>query len=305
MGVYILKRIARGIVTLIGITVVVFFISHVLGDPAEQLVPIDASNKLLVYTRHSLGLDQPILVQFGHFMSHAVHLDLGPSLFQGTSSRTLVLTALPYTAMLAATAFAIAIVLGISMGIIASRKPNSKLDTVVSAISIACISMPEFWLALLLIVWVAIPTHGALPVSGYGSWKNLILPAIVLATRPTGRIAQVTRSSMIDEARAPYLVTANAKGLARRTILLRHMLKNASIPIVTMSGLEVADLLSGAIVVESIFGWPGVGWLVGNAMLTLDLPLIETVVIFAAVVTVTMNLLVDLSYAWLNPRTRA
>ena len=160
----------------------------------------------------------------------------------------------------------------------------------------AGVSMPEFWLTLLLIFWLAVDL-GLLPTSGLGSWYHIVMPAVVLAIRPIGSIAQVTRSSMIDQMRADYVVTAYAKGLQTPAIVRRHVLKNAGIPVVTMGGVEVADLMTGAIVVETIFNWPGVGRLASQAMTTIDYPIIQTVVFWAALITIVMNLLVDLSYA--------
>lgn len=300
---YFLSRIVRGIVTLIAVSILVFVLTHLLGDPAVMMLPIDASNELLGATRESLGLNDPIEVQFAKFSLNAVTGDFGPSMYSGVSSRDLLFRSLPATAILASVAFTVAILLGVSLGILASLRPRSWIDNLVSAISIGGISMPEFWLALLLIVGVAIP-FGFVPTSGYGSWQHIILPAIVLSVRPTGRIAQVTRSAMVDEMRQQYVMTAHSKGLTTAAIIWRHVLKNAGIPIITMAGLEMADLISGAIVVETIFGWPGVGWLAGNALRTIDFPVIQTVVLWAALITVSINLAVDLAYAWLNPRIR-
>jgi len=301
LGAYVLKRVARSILTLIAITMVVFVLTHLLGNPVAMLLPADASNELLNYTRHSLGLDDPLIVQFQRFVVDALQGDFGPSLFQGVSSRDLLVRSLPATGLLAGTAFIFASVIGLTLGILAALKPRSWLDNAVSLVSITGVSIPEFWLALLLIVFVAIPSN-FLPTAGYGTPLHLILPAIVLSIRPLGRIAQIARGAMVDELRQPYVVTAHSKGLPVRTIIRRHVLKNAGIPIVTIAGIEVVDLLSGAIIVESVFGWPGVGWLAGNALRAMDFPLIQTVVVWAALVTVTVNLLVDLSYAWLNPR---
>jgi peptide/nickel transport system permease protein len=174
---------------------------------------------------------------------------------------------------------------------------------VVSTLSMTGVSMPEFWLALLLIIAVAIPFQ-SIPTSGYGTWRHLVLPALVLAVRPAGRIAQVARSSMVDVLQQHYITMAHSKGLSQRAILWRHALKNAGITIVTMAGIEVADLLSGAIIVETIFSWPGIGRLAGEALFAMDFPVVQTVIFWAALVTVTVNLVVDLVYAWLDPRVR-
>jgi peptide/nickel transport system permease protein len=303
MSRYILLRVGRGLITLIGISIAVFLLTHLFGDPVAAMLPEDASPELIMQTRQRLGLDGPLLVQFQHFVASALQGDFGRSLQINMSSRDMLLARLPATALLAAAAMGIAGIAGIALGTIAALRPRSWVDNVVSVISMTGVSMPEFWLALLLIVGLAIP-FDFLPTSGYGSWNHIILPAIVLAVRPTGRIAQVTRSSMVDVLRQPYVKTAVAKGLPRSVILRRHVLKNSSITIVTMAGIEIADLISGAIVVETVFGWPGVGWLAGRALFAMDFPVVQTVVFWAALVTVTMNLLVDVSYAWLDPRIR-
>lgn len=301
---YLVLRIGRALVTLALMSLIVFGLTRLLGDPVSLLVAIDASDELRQEVRERLGLDAPLPEQFVDFVFQALQGDFGNSIYRSNaSSRDMLLEALPATLLLAAVAAAIAIVVGVSIGIVASLRPRSWLDSLVSSISMAGVSMPEFWVALLLIFWLAVD-FGLLPTSGSGTWQHLVMPAIVLAIRPIGSIAQVTRSSMIDQMRADYVVTAYAKGLRTPAIVRRHVLKNAGIPVVTMGGVEVADLMTGAIVVETIFNWPGVGRLASQAMTTIDYPLIQTVVFWAALITIAMNLLVDLSYAWLDPRTR-
>jgi peptide/nickel transport system permease protein len=300
---YLVFRVGRALVTLALMSMMVFGLTRLMGDPVSLLVAIDASEELREQTRERLGLDGSLTEQFTDFVLSALQGDFGNSIYRSMSSRDLLLDALPATLLLAAVAAAIAILVGVSIGVVASLKPRSWLDTVVSSISMAGVSMPEFWIALLLIFWLAVGL-GLVPTSGSGTWLHLVMPAIVLAIRPIGSIAQVTRSSMIDQMRADYVVTAYAKGLKTPTIVRRHVLKNAGIPVVTMGGVEIADLMTGAIVVETIFNWPGVGRLASHAMQTIDYPVIQTVVFWAALITIVMNLLVDLSYAWLDPRTR-
>jgi peptide/nickel transport system permease protein len=300
---YLVLRLGRAFVTLALMSMMVFGLTRLLGDPVSLLVAVDASDELRQQTRERLGLDAPLPEQFVDFLFQALQGDFGNSIYLNSSSRDMLLEALPATLQLAAAAAFIAILVGVSMGVVAALRPRSWLDSLVSSISMAGVSMPEFWLALLLIFWLAVDL-GLLPTSGYGSWQHFVMPAIVLAIRPVGSIAQVTRSSMIDQMRADYVVTAYAKGLQTPAIVRRHVLKNAGIPVVTMAGVEVADLMTGAIVVETIFNWPGVGRLASQAMVTIDYPLVQTVVFWAALITIVMNLLVDLSYAWLDPRTR-
>jgi peptide/nickel transport system permease protein len=300
---YLVLRLGRAFVTLALMSMIVFGLTRLLGDPVSLLVAVDASDELRQQTRERLGLDAPLPEQFVDFLFQVLQGDFGNSIYLNSSSRDMLLEALPATLQLAAAAAFIAILVGVSMGVVAALRPRSWLDSLVGSISMAGVSMPEFWLALLLIFWLAVDL-GLLPTSGYGSWQHFVMPAIVLAIRPIGSIAQVTRSSMIDQMRADYVVTAYAKGLQTPAIVRRHVLKNAGIPVVTMAGVEVADLMTGAIVVETIFNWPGVGRLASQAMVTIDYPLVQTVVFWAALITIVMNLLVDLSYAWLDPRTR-
>ena len=275
---YLLLRIGRALVTLALMSLIVFGLTRLLGDPVSLLVAIDASDELREQTRERLGLDAPLGVQFTDFVFSALKGDFGDSLYRSNaSSRDMLLKALPATLLLAAVAAAIALVVGIFMGIVASLRPRSRLDSFVSSLSMAGVSMPEFWVALLLIFWLAVDL-GLLPTSGSGTWQHLVMPAIVLAIRPIGSIAQVTRSAMIDQMRADYVVTAYAKGLQTPAVVRRHVLKNAGIPVATMGGIEIADLMTGAIVVETIFNWPGVGRLASQAMTTIDYPIIQTVV---------------------------
>ena len=300
---YLLRRAGRAVVTLALMSVIVFGVTRLMGDPVSLLVPVDASEELRAATRARLGLDAPLTEQFWTFVLNALRGSFGESLYAGVDSRELLLGALPATLSLAAVASAIAIVVGVLLGTIAALKPRSWIDSFAGTLSMGGVSVPEFWAGLLLIFWIGVDL-GLLPTSGYGSWQHYVLPAVVLAIRPIGSIAQVARSSMVDELRREYVMTGHAKGLATTTIVRRHVLKNASIPVVTMGGLEVAELMTGAIIVESVFNWPGVGRLASQAMDRIDYPVIQTVVFWAALITIVMNLLVDVSYAWLDPRTR-
>lgn len=284
-------------------SMIVFVLGRLMGDPARLLVSIDASQATLMEAREELGLNDPILVQFQSFVVDALRGGFGDSFHLGVSSTDLLLDALPKTLMLAASAISIALLLGICMGVAAALKPRSWLDTTVGAVSVAGVAVPSFWAALLLIFWLG-ADRGLLPTSGYGTWQHLVLPAIVLAMRPVGVIAQITRSSMLDELRQQYVITGFAKGLTMTGNIRNHVLKNASIPIMTVAGVEAAELMTGVIVVEAVFDWPGVGRLAAESMISLDYPVIQTVVFWAALVVILLNLVVDLSYAWLDPRTK-
>ncbi len=301
---YVVRRLVRGVSTLVGITLLVFVITRAIGDPAIMLLPADASNEQLWYTRESLGLNKPLPAQFVDFLGSAAKGDFGPSIHLQTSSRDLLLHSLGATALLATAAMLITTVVGVSMGIVASLRPRSWVDNLITSASLVGISLPEFWLALVFILVISVAL-GLLPTSGYGSWQHLLMPALALSARPIARVAQVSRSSMLDELGRQYVVTARSKGLAKSQVVLRHVVKNAGVAMITIVGIETAEVFAGrTIIVETIFGWPGAGWLAGKALFSMDFPLIQTVVLWAALVTVVVNLLVDLAYAWLNPRIR-
>ena len=303
MGRYVAKRLGRGLLTLALMSVIVFGLTRIMGDPVSLLVPADASEETRQQVRERLGLDEPLLNQFLDFLQGALQGNFGESLYYGVSSRALLLDALPATLLLAATAAVIALLLGVLLGTIAAVKPRSWLDTLIGSVSMGGISTPAFWAALLLIFWFGVDL-GLLPTSGYGTWQHLVLPAVVLSIRPIGSIAQVTRSAMLDELQRDYVVTGFSKGLLKGAVVRRHVLKNASMPMITMAGIEIADMMTGVIVVETVFNWPGVGSLAAQSMDAIDYPVIQTVVFWAASITIIVNLVVDLSYAWLDPRTR-
>lgn len=301
---YLVLRLGRAAATLLGVTIAVFVLTHVVGDPATIMNDAGASNEAIAATRQSLGLDKPLPEQFGTFVLDGLKGDFGPSFYYRVSSTTLLIRSLGPTLILSIAAMTIVILVGITAGVIGSLRPGSRADRLVSTASIMGIAMPEFWLALLLIMVLGVALK-VLPTSGFGSWQNIILPAITLASPSVARVAQLSRSAMVEELRKDYVTVAYSKGLTMRMVVTRHALKNAGLPIITQVGLEAAELFAGrTVIVETIFGWPGVGGLAGNAFFGFDFPLIQTVVLWAAVVTVMVNLVVDLSYAWFDPRIR-
>ncbi len=283
--------------------VAVFFVTHLLGDPASLMLRPEATEEQRQALRESLGLNDPILVQFGRYMGDLARADFGDSLWQRVPAMDIVLDRLPATLYLAAATLFVAIPLAILLGTVSAIKPRSLADRVVTVVSLAGVSTADFWLGLMLILLFAV-RFGWLPTSGYGGLTFVILPAATLAVRPIGRISQVVRSAMLDQMRAGYVTTARAKGLTERVVILSHTLKNAAIPILTLMGDEAAALLNGAVVIETLFGWPGVGILLIQAIQNRDLPLIEASVIVIAIMIVGVNLLVDLAYTLIDPRVR-
>jgi peptide/nickel transport system permease protein len=283
--------------------VVVFFVTHLIGDPVSLMLRPEATEEQRQALRERLGLNDPLPVQFGRFMSGALRGDFGQSIWQRVPAMPIVLDRLPATIYLASVTLLLAIPLSIVLGIVSAIRPGSVVDRVVTVIALGGVSTAEFWLGLMLILLFAVRL-GWLPTSGYGGIQYVLLPAIALAVRPLGRVSQVVRSAMLDQFSQPYVTTARAKGLSERVVVYLHTLKNAAIPIATLVGDEAASLLNGAVVIETVFGWPGVGILLIQAIERRDLPLIEASVIVIAVMIVTVNLLVDLTYSLMDPRVR-
>jgi peptide/nickel transport system permease protein len=254
----LIRRLIYSIFILIGLVIAVFFVTHLLGDPARLMLRAEATEEQVQSLREELGLDDPIMVQFGRYLGDVVRGDFGESLWQRVPAMPIVLDRLPATLYLAAATLLIAVPLAVVLGIISAIKPRSPADRAVTLFSLAGVSTADFWLGLMLILVFAVEL-GWLPTSGYGGPKYVILPALALAVRPIGRISQVVRSSMMDEMSRPYVTTARAKGLGERVVVFYHTLKNASIPMITLLGDEAAALLNGAVVIETLFGWPGIG----------------------------------------------
>ncbi len=283
--------------------VVVFFVTHLLGDPVDLMLRPEATQEQRQALRESLGLNDPLPVQFGRYMADLARADFGDSIWQRVPAMQIVLDRLPATLYLAGATLIVAIPLAVLLGTISAIKPRSIADRVVTVASLAGVSTADFWLGLMLILLFAV-RFGWLPTSGYGGLTFVVLPAATLAVRPIGRISQVVRSAMLDQMRAGYVTTARAKGLTEKVVILSHTLKNAAIPILTLMGDEAASLLNGAVVIETLFGWPGVGILLIQAIENRDLPLIEASVIVIAIMIVGVNLLVDLAYTFIDPRVR-
>ncbi len=304
MLVFVARRTIIAALVLIGVVTLVFTITRTFSDPARLMVPIDATEADYQRVRGVLHLDEPIPLQYARFVGNVVRGDFGDSYWQRAPVVELVLQRIPATLLLAVTAIIISALVAVPIGVIAAARPGSWLDRLIVSGTLVGVSVAEFWLGLLLIVFVAAGL-GLVPTSGYGTPQHLLLPALTLAARPIGRVTQIVRSSMLDELARPHIMVARAKGVREYSVFFGHALKNAGIPIVTLGGLEGAELLAGyTIVVETVFAWPGIGQLGVQAMLSHDLPLIETVVLFSAGVVVAANLLVDVLYGYLDPRLR-
>jgi peptide/nickel transport system permease protein len=300
-----IRRTGHSIFIVLGLMALLFFALNILGDPAQLLVGETAGPEAIQALREKYGFDRPLHVRFVDFYAHVLVGDFGKSIRHRIDAFDMVLGRLPNTALLALVAWGIGS-LGIPLGMLAARRPRGIIDRFVNILSFAVISIPEFWLALMLILVVSVQLE-LLPTSGFnglgpGGWKFLILPAIALSPRVMGRNAQITRATMIEELGKQYVATARSKGLAENAVLYGHVLKNASISIVTLMGDELAGFMNGATVTEVVFGWPGLGKLLIDAINARDLPVVTASVFVIALMVMVINLTVDLIYTWLDPR---
>jgi peptide/nickel transport system permease protein len=286
------------------VSVVVFALVHLSGDPVLLMVSADAPPEVVTTTRHALGFDRPLVEQLARYLGNAAHGDLGTSLRMNRPVTALIRERLPATLQLTLAALAIAVVVAVPAGIVSAVKRGTMVDRMAMAGAVAGQAVPIFWLALLLIALFGVRLRW-LPVYGSGSLAHFVLPAVSLSTIIMGRLARLVRSSMLEVLGQDYVRTARAKGLGEWRVLALHSLKNASIPIVTLLGLQFAQLLGGAVVTETIFAWPGIGRLVVEAIFNRDFPVVQGVVLVVSLIFVAVNVLVDVSYAVLDPRIRA
>ncbi len=298
---YFIRRILQSILVLIGATLVAFFVVRSTGDPVRMMLPEDATPEEVQAMQVRMGLDKPVVVQYFDFIRRAVTGDLGNSIRQKVSVTKLILERIPATLELTFAALFIGIIISFPVGIFAAIRHNSSWDLLATSFSLLGQAAPTFWTGLMLILIFGVKLQ-VLPISGRDSFAHLILPAVTLGFYVTGRITRMVRSGMLEVLGKEYIRTARAKGLLERTVVWAHSLRNASIPVVTLIGLEFASLLSGAIIIETVFGWPGIGRLVVNAVFQRDFPVIQGVVLISAVLFVVVNLIVDLLYSILDPR---
>lgn len=298
-----MRRLVHSVIVLLGLVVAVFFFTHMLGDPARLMLRPEATAEQVEAVRDRLGLNDPLHEQFFRFMGGAVRGDFGESIWQRAPAMPIMLDRLPNTLYLAGVTILVAIPLAALLGIVSALRPGSLIDRASTVVGLAGVSIADFWLGLMLILFFAV-NLGWFPTSGFGGPQYVILPALALMVRPLGRISQVIRSSMLDQLGQPYVTTARSKGLSERVVVTLHAMKNAAIPALTLIGDETAALLNGAVVIETVFGWPGIGLLLIQAIERRDLPLIEACVFAIAVMIIFANLLVDLAYTFFDPRIR-
>jgi peptide/nickel transport system permease protein len=304
---YVARRALALVPILLGISVVTFVVLRVIpGDPVQAMVDqrgVGVDEATVRSIREHFGLDRPLPVQYVKFVADAARGDFGRSFATRQPAAGELLARLPATARLAAAAMALAVLAGIPLGMLAAARRHTWVDSASMVTALSGLSMPVFWLALIL-QYVLSVRLGILPASGYGGWRNLVMPAVALSAAPAAVIARITRSAMLEVIGSDYVTTARAKGLSERLVIWRHALRNALVPVVTILGLQIGGLLSGAVITESIFNWPGVGRLLLDSMLRRDFPVVQGGVVMVAAVFALVNLLTDLVYAVVDPRIR-
>jgi peptide/nickel transport system permease protein len=300
---FVVRRLAQAVLVVTGVSLVVFLVIRLTGDPAYLMLSPDASEADRVRLVHELGLDRPLYVQYAVFATRAVQGDLGRSLRYRQPALPLVLERLPATIELAVAALLLSLAVAVPAGVIAGARRDTACDNLTMLAALFGQSMPVFWLGIMLILVFSVHLE-LFPTSGRGSFAQLVLPAVTLGLYSTARVTRLVRAGMLDVIGQEYIRTAWAKGLPERRVIGKHALRNTLIPVVTIVGLELGGLLSGAVITETIFAWPGVGRLAVTAIFQRDYPLVQAAVLVTALVFVLSNLLVDVVYGWLDPRIR-
>jgi ABC-type dipeptide/oligopeptide/nickel transport system permease component len=303
MTTYLVTRAAQSLLAMCCVLALVFFMVRLTGDPSVVMLPQDASKEDVAQFRRAMGFDRPLAVQFGDFVRRAVVGDFGKSLQYRTSAWALIMERLPATLELAATAITFAIVVAVPLGILAATRPSSIWDALAQGVALLGQALPAYWVGLILIIVLSVQLN-LLPVAGRSGWSSLVMPTITLAMGTLGRLTQLARGVMLETLGQDYIRTARAKGLAPRAVQYRHALKNAAIPLITLIGVNFGYMLGGAVLIESVFSYPGIGRLAAQAIFQRDFPLVQAVAFFASLVVIVVNLATDLVYGLVNPQVR-
>ncbi|MCL5046969.1 MAG: ABC transporter permease [Actinobacteria bacterium] len=298
---YLLSRLASSGLTLLLLSAVIFVLVRVSGDPVAIMLPSDSPPDVVAAFRSSFGLDRPVLVQYVHYLGNALRGDLGTSLKYSEPVLSLVLERLPATFSLGFAALVISLLFAVPLGILAAVYRGRWVDRIVTVIPLVGQSFPVFWIGIMLALLFSVKLRW-LPVSGYGKTQHLILPAFTLGIYFTARLSRLITSSMVESLRKDYIRTARAKGLPPWSVIIKHAFRNSMVSVVTMTGMQLAALLGGAVVTETVFAWPGIGRLVIQAVYNRDYPLIQASVLIMAALVILINLLVDACYVLIDPR---
>jgi peptide/nickel transport system permease protein len=305
MRAFLLRRLLHALFVTWGVVTVVFFLVRLTGDPTLFLVDQSATQEEIAHTRAMLGLDRPLMVQYADFLSAAVRGDFGVSIREKRPAMTMVIEHFwPATVELAAAALALSTVLAVPLGVVSATHRGRLADHASRLASLFLQSMPSFWLGIMLILLFAVALGGLFPAYGTGTWRHLVLPSIALAAAPLAQNVRLVRAGMLEVLGQDYIRTARAKGLGERGVIYRHALRNAALPVITVTGLSLGFMLSGALIIETVFAWPGMGRLIVQAVPGRDFPVIQAGVFVFALVFVVLNVVVDVLYTVADPRVR-
>ena len=303
MGLYLIRRFYQAFIVFLVVTLIVFFILHISGDPVQLLMPETATPDQVEAMRRSLGLDKPLMVQYGLFLKNAIQGNMGISFYHGQPALKLVLERLPASLELVVATMFISLVLAVPIGVIAASRRGKFIDRISLLGSLVGISAPPFWIGIACILVFSVELQW-LPSSGRGDWAHLILPAGSLAFYRLALFIRLIRAGMLDILTQDFLRTARSKGLSERVVVYKHALKNTLIPFVTIAGMQMGSLLAGAVVTELVFAWPGMGRLFLQSINKMDFPVIIAWSLVTATIFLLVNLAVDIIYVWLDPRIR-
>lgn len=298
-------RVLTSLLVIVGSLVLVFSILYVLpGDPTDNMVdPSMATPEVIANLRHELGVDQPFHIQFLRYFGGILQGEFGTSLVNSDPVLPKIVESFPATLALTAASSLVSVIVGILLGVLSAIHRNKAIDIIARIVGLFGISMPTFWSGILLILIFSI-TLGWFPAMGSDGWKTLVLPALALGTVGAGFIVRMVRNSMLDVISEQFIVTLRSKGLAERAVMYQHALRNALIPAVTMIGMLVGEMLAGTVVIETVFSRQGIGRIIADAIMAKDLPVVQGVILFSVFIYVIVNLIVDISYAWIDPRVR-
>ncbi|GED70796.1 peptide ABC transporter permease [Brevibacillus reuszeri] len=302
MAQYLWNRLAAGLLVVFGISVFTFALVHMIpGDPVRMMLGQKATQEQVEHIREQMGLNKPLVEQYTTYVTGIIQGDFGTSLKTGQPVLTEIMNRFPATLKIAVTAILIAIVVGIAMGIVAAKYKDTIVDRAVLTLATMGVSIPGYWLGLLLMLLFAVKWKW-FPIAGGTGLKDLVLPAVTLGVYASTIICRLTRSGMLEVLSQDYIRTARAKGINESVILFRHAFRNVMIPVVTVVGLQMASLLGGAVLIEQVFSWPGIGTLAIDAIFSRDFPMIQGTTLFMGIVYVSVNIVIDLLYGFIDPR---
>lgn len=300
---YLFSRLIQSVLLMIGVLIITFFMVRLTGDPARVMVPRDASPERVEAMREVMGFNEPLILQFTRYMGGAMRGNFGQSLHYRAPAMRLVMERVPATIELTLAALAFALVFAIPLGIFGGSRPGSIWDTLARGFGLLGQTIPNFWLALMLIVVFSVDL-GWFPTFGRGGFSSIVLPAVALGFFPLGQFTRLVRSATLEVRGEDYIRTAYSKGIDERQVLMRHVFRNVSITLVSILGVQFGYMLGGSIYIESIFSWPGIGRMINEAVQARDFPLVQAIAVFSAGFVVVLNLLTDIAYAIIDPRIR-